>query len=245
MQIVIKEILTNYEVFGVQNKKTILILHGWGQNIENWRIVAYKLSEKFKVVLLDLPGFGSSSIPNSIFTTHDYSIFVNEFINKINIDNYILIGHSFGGKIAIKNSVEKHRISKLFLISPSGIDKKSFLTEIKIILTKILRVFGFWVPKSIIKKFLTIFASSDYINSGEMHNIFKSVVSEKVVLDAKKIKCPTIIMWGENDKEINIKTSKILKSLIKNSTLRILWGMGHSPNIENPEKLSLLLLEYL
>lgn len=245
MQIVINEILTNYEILGVKNKKTILILHGWGQNLEDWRVVANKLADKYRVVLLDLPGFGSSSVPNSVFTTQDYAIFINEFINKINIANFILIGHSFGGKIALKISSQNNNVSKLFLISPSGIDKKSFLTEIKIILTKIFRVFGFVVPESIKKGFLTTIASSDYINSGEMQNILKKVVNEKVILDAKKIKCPTIIIWGENDMEINAKTSKILKSLIKNSTLRILWGIGHSPNIENPEKLSTLLSEYL
>lgn len=245
MQTVINNILTNYEVLGSNNQKAILIMHGWGQSLENWRIVAKKLAKEYKVFLLDLPGFGGSSVPTVTFGIKEYSEFIDEFVKKMNIDNFILIGHSLGGKIAIKNSVKNSNVERLFLISPSGIDNKSYLTKIKIIFIKIAKIFLFWIPESIKNKYINIFASPDYISAGSMRKIFKKVVDEKVVLDARDISIPSFIIWGENDKEINIKNSKILKGLIKGSTLRILWGTGHSPNIEAPEKLSNLLLEYL
>lgn len=245
MQTVINNILANYEVLGSNNQKTILVLHGWGQSLENWRIVAEKLAKEYKVFLLDLPGFGGSSIPIVTFGIQEYSEFIDKFVKKMNLNNFMLIGHSLGGKIAIKNSVGNSKIKWLFLISPSGIDSKSYLTKIKIIFIKIAKIFLFWIPGSMKNKYLNIFASPDYISAGSMRKIFKKVVDEKVVLDAKDILVPTFIIWGENDKEIDIKNSKILKDLIKGSTLRILWGIGHSPNIEAPEKLSSLLLEYL
>jgi len=245
MQTVIKDILANYEVLGSNNQRAILILHGWGHSLENWKVVAEKLAKEYKVILLDLPGFGSSSVPIVTFGTQEYSEFINEFVKKIGLNNFILIGHSLGGKIAIKNSVKNLKIERLFLISPSGIDNKSYLTKIKIIFIKIAKIFLFWTPESIKRKYIKIFASSDYISAGSMLKIFKKVVDEKVVLDAENIRVPTVIVWGENDKEINIKNSKKLKGFIKNSTLRILWGVGHSPSIEAPDRLANLLLEYL
>lgn len=245
MQAVIDGILTNYEILGSNNPKDILILHGWGQSLENWRIVAKNLNSKYRVILLDLPGFGSSSFPGDNYHTADYSEFVSKFINKLDLSNLILIGHSLGGKIAIKNSATNLKIKDLFLISPSGINDKGFVAKIKIFIINIFKFFTSWLPKKIKDKLINIFASSDYSRAGRMRKIFKNVVDEKVIDEAKKIIIPTVIIWGENDQEVDFKTSKILKSLIKNSTLRVLWGLGHSPNIESPKKLTNLLFEYL
>lgn len=245
MQTVIDNILTNYEILGSKNQKNILILHGWGQSLENWKFVANKLSENYMVVLLDLPGFGSSSQPNSTFGMQEYSNFVNEFINKMKLENIILIGHSFGGKISIEIASENSKIDQLFLISPSGIENRSFIVNIKNIISKILRVLLFWLPEKFKENYRFIIGSRDYINAGKMREIFKKVINEKMISYAENIDLPTIIVWGEKDEELNLKNAKLLKSLIKNSTLRILWGVGHSPNIESPEKLVNLLSEYL
>lgn len=245
MQTVIDNILTNYEILGSKNQKTILILHGWGQSLENWRYVANKLSEKYKVVLLDLPGFGSSSQPEKSFNTQDYSDFIIKFVKKVNIDRFILVGHSFGGKISIKLASQNNNIEKLFLISPSGFEDISFLGTLKIYIAKIINLLFFWLPQNVKEKIVYTFASQDYINAGKMLETFKKVVHEKAAFDATKIAVPTIIVWGEYDKEVKLNTSRILKGLIHNSILRILWGVGHSPNIEVPEKLVNLLLEYL
>jgi pimeloyl-ACP methyl ester carboxylesterase len=245
VQIVIDGILTNYEILGSNNQKSILILHGWGQSLENWRVIAEKLSTTHKVILLDLPGFGSSSQANTVFNIKSYSNFVNNFINKIGLKNMILIGHSFGGKISIKLASSCSKVSKLFLISPSGIENKSFVVIIKTLIFKILKLFLFWLPNNIKDKYVLIFGSRDYKNAGAMRQTFKNVIADKMIIDAQRINIPTIVIWGETDTELNLKNAKILKNLIENSTLRVLWGVGHSPNIETPDKLVNLLFEYL
>lgn len=245
MQTVIESILTNYEIFGSKNRKSVLILHGWGQSIENWKTVAQKISEKYRVILLDFPGFGSSSQSEHAFDLQNYSEFVNNFIEANKLKDLILIGHSFGGKISIKLTSETPVIKQLFLISPSGIENKSFIVILKTLIFKILKNSLFWLPQNVKEKYVLIFGSRDYKNAGNMRETFKKVIGEKIDLSAKKINIPTIIIWGENDKELGLKNALKLKSLIKNSTLRVLWGIGHSPNIESPEKLANLLSEYL
>jgi pimeloyl-ACP methyl ester carboxylesterase len=245
VQTVIDGILTNYEILGSKNPESALILHGWGQSSENWKAVADRLSAKYSVILLDLPGFGSSSQSEIAFDIQAYSDFVDKFIDKIALSHLILIGHSFGGKISIKIAAENPKIDSLFLISPSGIENKSIMAIVKTIISKILKVFLFWMPQKFREKYIRILGSRDYVSAGKMRDTFKKIVNEKVISSAKKINVPTIIIWGDKDSELSLKNAKSLKNLIRNSTLRVLWGLGHSPNIEAPEKLVNLLFEYL
>ena len=245
MQTVIQGILTNYQVLGKDNKDNLLILHGWGQDSENWLNVAEELSKSYKVVLLDLPGFGSSNRPDDIFDTKDYSNFVNDFIEWIKIKNITLVGHSFGGKISIYLASQNPNIRRLFLISPSGIQKKNIYVRFKIVLIRTFRTLLFWLPKQIKERFILFFGSKDYKNAGNMREILKKVTNDDVLQQAQNISIPTYIFWGEKDSEIPVSYSKVLKKIIKGSILRILWGVGHSPNLEKPNKLSSLLLEYL
>lgn len=245
MQTVVNNILTNYEVFGEESANPVLILHGWGQSLMNWTLVANKLSEKNRVITLDLPGFGSSSLPPKPYGVKEYSPFLKNFTRKIGLKDPVLIGHSLGGKIAINLSSNVDFITKLILISPSGIGPKPFLANVKIIIFKILNPLFFWSPVTLKEKFVKLFASEDYKLSGNLKETFKKIVNQNVEKDAQKITIPTLIVWGENDKELNPKNSKLLKRLIKNSVIRIVWGAGHSPNIEVPDKLSNLLSEYI
>lgn len=245
MQTVIDGVLTNYEVLGSKNQKTVLILHGWGQSIENWKTIAQKIANRYRVYLLDLPGFGSSSQSDHTFGLEEYTKYVNDFIKNENLKELALIGHSFGGKVSVNLASESPAIKQLFLISPSGIENKSFIVILKTLIFKMLKYSLFWMPQDIKEKYVLIFGSRDYKSAGNMRETFKKVIGEKVDQSARKINIPTIIIWGENDKELGLKNALKLKGLIKNSTLRVLWGLGHSPNIESPEKLANLLLEYL
>lgn len=247
MQIVIDEVLVNYKALGLKNKSSILILHGWGQSSKNWEYIGNALAKKFKVFLVDLPGFGGSSVPNSVFDTKDYTNLIAKFSKQIIKDDFILIGHSFGGKIAIKmaSSANGTKIKRLILISPSGIESKSLLTIAKIFAAKIFKVILFWLPSKTKNYFIRRFGSKDYANANEMRDVFSKIIGESVVNDAKKISTPTIIIWGEKDEEINLKNSKKLKSLIKGSILRVVWGERHSVNIEAPDKLLSIIQDYV
>ncbi len=238
MQTIIDGILTNYEIFGDKNKNTLLILHGWKNSFKNWEEIGEKLSAGNKIVLLDLPGMGGSSMPTKTFDSYDYAEFVNKFIQKLKLTNLSLMGHSFGGKIGLIAAEKNSKISKLILVDISGIENRSLMTSLRINLSKVFKIF---LPK----KFSNSFGSSDYKNAGDLLEIFKKIVREDIAKDAKKIKIPSLIIWGEDDKEVPLSSAKKLKELISNSSLRIVWKAGHHPHLEKPEKFLEIIYEYL
>lgn len=102
MDIVINNIKINYIKKEAESKTNIIFLHGWGANINSFMPVINEVSKKYNVYAIDLPGFGLSDEPSKDYMVEDYSKIVLEFINKLKLDNVVLIGHSFGGRVIIK-----------------------------------------------------------------------------------------------------------------------------------------------
>ena len=81
--------------------KDVLILHGWGANIQTMLAIHNHIKDRFKVYTLDLPGFGESDEPKEVWSSFDYASFVKKFMDKMKIKEVILIGHSHGGRVSI------------------------------------------------------------------------------------------------------------------------------------------------
>ena len=121
----IKNIEINYIQYG--KGEDVVLLHGWGQNIQMMDPLGKNLSDKFKITILDFPGFGSSEIPDFVYNIDDYTESLKELLDSLKIDKPILIGHSFGGRIAISYA-SKYDVSKLVLFgSPFKVRKKNGL----------------------------------------------------------------------------------------------------------------------
>ncbi len=109
MKIKVKNININYIQYG--EGKDILLLHGWGQNIEMMKPIGDNFNDRFRITILDLPGFGESEEPSSIWNITSYEEMLEDFIKEVKIKKPIIIGHSFGGRLAIRysacNPVEK------------------------------------------------------------------------------------------------------------------------------------------
>ena len=128
MQLEINNLKVNYLEKGPQTKTSVVLLHGWGASIAAFNPIIDNLSKKFKVYAIDFPGFGLSDKPNKSYHVEDYSKIVLEFINKMNLKDVILIGHSFGGRVIIK-LVGKLGFSpkKIILVDSAGIRPKKSL----------------------------------------------------------------------------------------------------------------------
>ena len=112
MKINIKNLSINYIQYGEGND--IVLLHGWGQNIEMMRPIGDNFQNRFRITILDFPGFGESEEPKEAWTIDDYELMLEEFLKKVNVKKPIVIGHSFGGRVAIRYSA-RNPISKLVL----------------------------------------------------------------------------------------------------------------------------------
>lgn len=98
----------------------LLFLHGVGVSTQSYLHGLEILAQNYQVIAPDLPGFGRSSIPKSVWSYDDYSAFLNKFSIKLGLSNFMVVGHSFGGEIALRMSAVNPNIQKLVLIGATG-----------------------------------------------------------------------------------------------------------------------------
>lgn len=224
----VKNTDVNYVDYG-EGKNTIVLLHGWGQNIEMMRPIGDRLSKENRIIIVDLPGFGESKEPDTIWTMYDYTDCIHELLKSLNVKNPMLIGHSFGGKISLIYA-SKYEVSKLVLFgSPfkKEIKKLSLKTRI---LKKLKKVPGLNKLEGFAKRHI---GSRDYRQSSDfMRKIMVEHVNLDITEDVKKIKCPTIIIWGTLDQEVPIERAYELESLISDASVIPYEGCTHYAYLE-------------
>ncbi len=203
----------------------ILILHGWGSKARNWAKVKELLeSQGQKVFIPDLPGFGDNPPPEAPWSIDDYADWVKDFCEKENLSQFFLLGHSFGGAVAVKFILKNPgRVKKLFLVANSGIRKKTFKKEF------LRKISNFWNKLSFLpfypffrKVFYKVMVGeSDYISIGQgiMRDILLNVLNEDISNYFRQISVPTVIIWGTRDVVRPIKDAYFINREIKNSIL--------------------------
>lgn len=220
-----------------------LILHGWGSSVHNWTNMQDLLSEKFKTYILDMPGFGKTAPPDKSWCLDDYLVLILKYCEHYKLDKFYLLGHSFGGRIAIKMAIQyPHLIKKLILMDSAGIRRQD----------KLLAFFaglGFWkgVPgyKTARQVFYKMRGCTDYCGAkGIMKETFKLVVKEDLRKRLNEIKVDTLLIWGKYDKSTPLKDGKIMDQEIENSKL-IIINSGHSPHLVIPDKVKEILFKEL
>ena len=224
------DIFINYVEYGEKSKKTIVLLHGWGQNIEMMKPIGDALSNKYHIVIIDLPGFGSSDEPKTAYTIYDYYDVVKYVLDKLKIKNPVMCGHSFGGRISIIYSALE-KVDKLILLS-APFKKRIEKLSLKVKILKSLKK----VPllnklEGFAKKHI---GSTDYKNSSEiMRKILVNTVNTDLEEYVKKIKCSTILIAGEFDTAVPLDEMKEYENLIEDSALIVYPNATHYAYLEN------------
>jgi len=216
----VKEIIYNnkpfqlsYELVNPSAKESILILHGWGSNKEIMKQAFSKELQNYKHIYLDMPGFGASS-NEMILTTKDYGVIVQLFLDTLAIKPTIVIGHSFGGKVATLLNP-----ATLVLLSSAGVvTEKPWSIKVKIATFKLLKPLGF-------SKIRELFVAPDVQGmSHEMYETFKNVVDEDFEAEFAKSKSRALCFWGIDDTATPLYTGEKIAGLIENSKFYPLEG---------------------
>lgn len=229
----IDDININYISYGKKNGMNMVLLHGWGQNIEMMKPIGNAFKNNFKITIIDLPGFGNSDEPNNILTVFDYVEYLQKLFIKLKIENPILIGHSFGGKIAIAYA-SKYKVKKLILFAPSFCKTKQRLTTKQKIL-KILKKIP--ILNKLENYAKSKIGSTDYKNASPiMRQILVNSINLDLKENAKKIICPTLLIWGELDEAVKVEDGKVLDSIIPDSGLIIYPNKTHYAYLEDINK---------
>ena len=218
MKIKINNINVNYIQYG--EGSDVLLLHGWGQNIQMMKPLGDNLCSNHRITIIDFPGFGESDEPLEPWTVKDYALLVEELVKKLNIKKPTIIGHSFGGRVAIYYSAN-NPIEKLVLFgSPCMKEKKDLTLSVKI-LKAIKRLPGMNKLGEFMKKYI---GSPDYrMASLIMRQTLVNVVNEDLASYARKI---------EEDEAVPVKEAQELEKIMIDAALIVLPGT-HYAYLEN------------
>lgn len=235
----IKDINVNYVQYGTG--KDVILLHGWGQNIEMMKPLGDPLSKKYKVTILDLPGFGESEEPKNAWTLNDYKEMLEILVEELKIKKPIIIGHSFGGRLAINYSSD-NVIEKLVLFgSPIRPEKRADSLKVKT-LKALKKLPGMDHIGEKMKKYI---GSRDYkAASTIMRQVLVNTVNRDLTEQAQKIEEPTLLIWGDYDTEANIEDARLLEKIMPDAGLVVLPGT-HYAYLENLAQVNNILSQFL
>jgi pimeloyl-ACP methyl ester carboxylesterase len=247
--ITINNLKINYHVSGKGHD--VLLLHGWGAKIQSFEPVHQHLEKYFRVYSIDLPGFGDSEPPPIPWGTEDYTELVQQFIQHLHINNPILMGHSFGGRIAIRLAL-REKIHKLILVDSAGLKPKRKLDYyLKVYSYKLLKkMASLPILKLYLKNTLNNFqnkaGSKDYQNaSGIMKATFVKVVNEDLKDLLRQIQISTLLMWGENDTATPVSDGQMMEKLIPDAGLVVLKNAGHFSYLDKLNEFILIINNFL
>lgn len=230
----------NYEEKG--EGELIVLLHGWGSNIKLWANLIQLLSRKYKVVAMDMPGFGESQEPPSAWEVSDYAQFVLDFLSDYDDKKVMLLGHSFGGRVIIKLNSRTDlpfEITKVILVDSAGIlppktNKKSWRTRYykmgkAVLSTKLAKL----IAPDALENFRKKMGSADYAAASPlMRQVLVKTVNEDLEPLLPNIKCPTLLVWGVNDTATPLSDGEKMEKLIPDAGLVKLENAGHYSFLE-------------
>ena len=238
-----------YETSGAGHP--LILMHGWGCRLETVRMIAATAAMTNTVYNIDMPGFGESDEPGEIWGVDRYTCFIEAFCRHFSIENPVLIGHSFGGRVAILYS-SRNPSRGVVLVDAAGVKPLRPLSYY-------IKVYSFKSSKGLIRLVLPRAkadriienmrnkrGSADYRDSSSMMRaILSRVVNEDLTHVMPLIKAPVLLIWGEKDTATPLRDAKIMEKLIPDTGLVVIESAGHYSFLDNPGLFKAVLASFL
>jgi pimeloyl-ACP methyl ester carboxylesterase len=215
----------------------LLLLHGWGADGGVFSAAAEHFSKRFDVIIPDFPPFGLSSELEGDYTVDDYKDLVLSLMDALGIGKADIICHSFGGRVGAKLAAgHPERAGKIVFCASAGLPyKKSLgrsLKKARYRLARLLASLGI-IKKERLKKYFSL----DYrVLPENMRGTFKNIVSEDLTETISKIRSPSLIIWGDKDRQTPYYMAKRWQELVKGSALVTMHGYGHYCFLDDAER---------
>jgi 2-hydroxy-6-oxonona-2,4-dienedioate hydrolase len=240
------------------SKKILVLIHGLGASAERWSNVIPKFAKHYHVIVPDLIGFGYSDKPIVDYTPDFFSTFLGKFFEVLGLKCPYVIGSSLGGQIAAEyTSAHPNNIKKLILVSPAGAMKQSTPALDAYIMAAL-----YPNEQSAKNAFEMMESSGNAVDDGIVNGFiermqlpnaklaFMSTVlglknSQVITPRLHMINCPTLVIWGSKDPVIPIQHAEHFVSYISNCQFYTMDGCGHTPYVQEPDKFSSVVLDFL
>ncbi|WPC03615.1 alpha/beta fold hydrolase [Pseudomonas benzenivorans] len=249
----VADLSIHYYRGGPPDGETILLIHGFGADKDNWLRFARHLTERYQVIALDLPGFGDSSRPNASYDVGTQTERVASFVQALNIDRLHLVGNSMGGHIAALYAARyPQQVRSLALLANAGINapvKSELIARLERGAANPLVVersedferlldFVFVQPPSLPSPLKRYLAERAIDNSAHYRRIFAQLIERYVPLEPElpKIQAPTLLLWGARDRVLDVSSIEVMRPLLKRPSVVVMKDCGHAPMIERPQE---------
>ncbi len=228
----------------------VVILHGWGGRIESVAPVTNALSSVASVLTVDLPGFGDTANPPQPWGVAEYTRWVLALMDRFEIAAASIVGHSNGGRIAIKLGAEHpDRVVRLVLIDAAGIrPRRTAKYYLKVYSAKTVKHLGPRLGplgRRMQRRIAARMASSDYASAGELRPTFVKLVNEDLTELLPDIKAPTLLIWGEADDATPLADGRTMERLIPDAALIVFPGAGHYSYLDDPVRFAAIARNFL
>jgi pimeloyl-ACP methyl ester carboxylesterase len=253
-----------YKETGPQGAPALLLLHGFGSSLQAWDDWSLKLEQKYRVIRLDLPGFGltGASPANDYSEEKDLAI-LTHFVDKLGLEKFSVVGHSMGGKMAWSLAASQpERVQALVLMAPDGFPETKDIGTKPYEVPAIMGLIKYVLPKYLVQKSIEpAFVQADALNDALVNRYFDMLRAPGVrgailersnqtiytdpVPRLKAIKAPTLLIWGEKDQMIPSTNAQSYANVLSNSTTVLIPKLGHLLQEEQPEKGLAAVMQFL
>lgn len=254
----------HYKDTGPKDAPVVLLLHGFGSSLQTWDVWAAQLETQYRVIRLDLPGFGLTG-PSPL---HDYSeasdvATLTHFVDQLGVSGFSVIGHSMGGKMAWGlAAAEPDRVKALVLMAPDGFPEAKDIGSKPYAMPSIMGVIKFSLPKFLVRKsiepaFFDANALSDSLVD-RYYDMLRAPGVRAAILERsnqtiytdpvprlKKITAPTLLVWGEQDQMIPSSNAQSYAQVLSTSKTVLLPKLGHLAQEEQPQIALAHVVEFL
>lgn len=212
----------------------VICLYGWAQDTRMFEPTLHHLSKHFRVTCPDFPGFGQSELMKNPWGVSDYVEWLKGLVRELNLDNPIIIAHSFGARVALRYAVEQP-VRKLILTGAAGLKPKRGLDYyIRVYTYKALKPFKN-IPA--LTPLLKQFGSSDYkALDGVLRQSFVKIVNEDLRWTLPKIDASTLLVWGELDDATPLWMGRIMEKEMKDAGLVVFEKDDHYAYWHQPDR---------
>jgi len=253
-----------YKETGPQGAPALLLLHGFGSSLQAWDDWSLKLEQKYRLIRLDLPGFGltGASPANDYSEEKDLAI-LTHFADKLGLEKFSVVGHSMGGKMAWSLAASQpERVQALVLMAPDGFPETKDIGTKPYEVPAIMGIIKYVLPKYLVRKSIEpAFSDADALNDALVNRYFdmlrapgvrgailersNQTIYKDPVPRLKAIKAPTLLIWGEQDQMIPSTNAQSYANVLSNSTTVLVPKLGHLLQEEQPEKGLAVVMQFL